>query len=90
MWRITAAGHNSFDSTPWILKLVDFTADVLAQDRVRLIGVCFGHQIIGRAMGATVGRNDDGWETAVNDVQLTKKGKELFEKESLVGFIHGE
>jgi GMP synthase-like glutamine amidotransferase len=57
---------------------------VLAQDRVRIIGVCFGHQIVGRAMGVKVGRNPDGWETAVHAVNLTPKGKEIFQKDSLV------
>lgn len=88
---LTAAGHTSFDNDPWILRLVDFTKDVLAQDRVRLIGICFGHQIIGRALGVTVGRNTDGWEVSVCKVDLTAKGKELFEKDSLVSdhYIRG-
>lgn len=76
--------HNSFDDKSWILKLVDFTKKVLAQDRVRLIGVCFGHQIIGRAMGVKVGRSDKGWELAVLPFSLTAKGKEIFQKESIV------
>jgi GMP synthase-like glutamine amidotransferase len=78
------AGHDSFTNPPWILKLVEFTQKVLAQDRVRIIGVCFGHQIVGRAMGVEVGRNKDGWEAAVNDVELTEKGKEVFGVEVLV------
>jgi GMP synthase-like glutamine amidotransferase len=60
---------------------------VLAQDRVRLIGVCFGHQIVGRALGAKVGRSDGGWEVAVNDIELTEKGKELFGVDKLVRFF---
>ena len=47
------------------LRLVDFARNVLAQDRVRLIGVCFGHQIIGRAMDVKVARSEVGWEVAV-------------------------
>ena len=84
---LSGSKHNSFDNDPWILKLVDFTKEVLAQRRVRLIGVCFGHQIIGRAMGVKVGRSDQGWEVAVTDVDLTKRGQELFGKPSLVGHI---
>ena len=57
---------------------------MLAQDRVRLIGVCFGHQIIGRALGVKVGRSDKGWEVAVVNVELTTKGKEMFGLEELV------
>jgi GMP synthase-like glutamine amidotransferase len=82
--HLTGAEHNSFDNDPWILKLVNFVREVLEQNRVRLIGVCFGHQIIGRALGAKVGRSDDGWEISVLPVQLTEKGKELFKQDSLV------
>lgn len=63
---------------------MEFTRKVLAQDRVRLIGVCFGHQIIGRAMDVKVARSDRGWEVSVVPMQLTDKGKELFGVEELV------
>lgn len=66
---------------------MDFVGQVLNQNRVRVIGVCFGHQIVARALGVEVGRNDLGWEVAVMDVQLTDKGKELFKKDSLVGLF---
>ena len=48
---LTASASNSFDDDPWILKLVAFVRKVLEQRRVRIIAVCFGHQIIGRALG---------------------------------------
>lgn len=66
------------------MKLVDFTKKVLQQDRVRLIGVCFGHQIIGRAMDVKVDRSDKGWEVSVVPVVLTEKGKALFGIEHMV------
>ena len=46
--------------------------------------MCYGHQIVGRALGAKVGRSDKGWEVSVVDVELTAKGKELFGLEELV------
>ncbi|KAI9732379.1 MAG: hypothetical protein M1834_001587 [Cirrosporium novae-zelandiae] len=75
---ITGSKHNSFDDEPWILKLVEFIKEILAQDRVRIVGVCFGHQILGRALGAKVARSEVGWETSVCGVDLTEKGKEVF------------
>lgn len=57
---------------------------MLEQKRVRLIGVCFGHQIIGRAMGVKVDRSTEGWEMSVTPVKLTEKGKQLFQIEELV------
>jgi len=80
---ITGSKHNSFDNTPWIIKLVDFVAKVLAQDRVRIIGVCFGHQIVGRAMGVRVDRSDAGWEASVTPMDLSEKGKEIFRQTKL-------
>jgi len=62
---------------------VDFTSKVLAHDRIRAIGVCFGHQIIGRALGVKVGPNEAGWEVAVSGVDLTSEGKEVFRLEKL-------
>jgi GMP synthase-like glutamine amidotransferase len=63
---------------------VEFTKTVLAQQRVRLVGVCFGHQIIGRALDVKVDRSDRGWEVSVTDVDLTEKGRELFGVQRLV------
>ncbi|EOD46747.1 hypothetical protein GTA08_BOTSDO09427 [Neofusicoccum parvum] len=80
---LTGSKHNSFDDKPWILKLVEFTKKVLAQDRVRLIGICFGHQIIGRALDVKVDRSDAGWETSVLPMNLTAKGKEIFKQDSI-------
>ncbi|KAK4935725.1 hypothetical protein LTR10_023268 [Elasticomyces elasticus] len=80
---ITGSKHDSFADTPWINKLVEYTEKILSQTQVRVIGVCFGHQIVGRALKAGVGRNPDGWEAAVNNIDLSAKGKELFGVEKL-------
>lgn len=81
---ITGSKYNSFDDTPWIVRLVEFTKQVLAQERVRIIGVCFGHQIVGRAMGVKVGCSPGGWEASVTAVDLTKRGQEIFGRPALV------
>lgn len=80
---ITGSKYNSFDNDPWILKLVDFVKVVLDQRRVRIIGVCFGHQIVGRALGVKVARGE-GWEVSVTALDLTKRGQEIFGRTSLV------
>jgi hypothetical protein len=49
-----------------------------------VVGVCYGHQIVGRALDAPVGRNEKGWEAAVNAVELSPKGKEIFGVDKLV------
>ena len=76
---LTGSRQNAFDNHPWIVKLVEFTRQVLEeQNRVRVIGVCFGHQIVGRALGMKVDRSYAGWEISVTPMELTQKGKEVF------------
>ncbi|CAD6567474.1 MAG: hypothetical protein ASARMPRED_000858 [Alectoria sarmentosa] len=76
---ITGSRFNAFDDDPWVVRLVGFVKDVLAQDRVKVVGVCYGHQIVGRALGAKVARSQGGgWEVSVCQVIQTEKGKELF------------
>lgn len=49
--------------------------------------MCYGHQIVGRALGAKVAKSEGGaWEVSVCQVKLTGKGKELFGgKDAIVG-----
>lgn len=74
---------NAFDNTEWILRLVEYVQKMLKHDRIRVIGVCYGHQIVGRALGVKVARSD-AWEISVSEVRLTPKGKQIFEKDVLV------
>lgn len=39
-----------------------------------LLGVCFGHQLLGRALGAPVGRHPAGYELGNVNVSLTDEG----------------
>lgn len=69
------------------MKLVDFVQEVLAQNRVRIIGVCFGHQVLGRALGVKVDKSLQGWETSVTPMTLTETGKQLFGVEKMVSIF---
>ncbi|KAI0204795.1 putative class I glutamine amidotransferase [Astrocystis sublimbata] len=80
---ITGSKYNAFDNDEWIIRLVQFTKRCLEGGRIRVIGVCYGHQIIGRALGAELGRNTRGWEVSVVEHELTDEGKHFFGTEKL-------
>ena len=71
-------GYNAYDKDLWILKLVDFVGTVLATTKKPIVGTCFGHQIMGRVLGANVGVNPNGWELSVVKVDFNEAGQKLF------------
>ncbi|KAK6335505.1 hypothetical protein TWF696_002279 [Orbilia brochopaga] len=75
---------NATDSTPWIIKLTDFTRKILLeQDRVRVIGINFGQLIIGRALGCVVDRTPHVWEASITTVTLNDVGQKIYMNDHL-------
>ncbi|CAG8657566.1 1634_t:CDS:2, partial [Acaulospora morrowiae] len=86
---ISGSAASAYDDIPWINRLVDFTKFIIEKHtNVKLIGVCFGHQIVARAMGGKVIKNPIGWEVAVTEISLTEAGRKFFgdDKRFLVGY----
>ena len=59
---------------PWMDELGDRLLRLGAAG-VPVLGVCFGHQLLGRASGSTVVRNPKGREIGTVRVQLTPDGR---------------
>lgn len=59
-------------------------AKIFKETTKLILGICFGHQIIARALGASIGRGSKGWEIAVEPIALSEPGWSLFGKETLV------
>ncbi|KAL6300352.1 class I glutamine amidotransferase-like protein [Sparassis latifolia] len=76
---LTGSAASAYENLDWINKLVSFVASV-AQEKpqVKLIGICFGHQIIARALGGECVPNSGNWEVGVTEVSLSDIGKQLF------------
>ncbi|EHA46802.1 hypothetical protein MCOR27_002457 [Pyricularia oryzae] len=82
---ITGSKHSAFADDAWIMALVDYTRRALLETngRVKVVGICFGHQIVARALGGKVVVNEKGWEVAVTEVELTERAREFFGLETL-------
>lgn len=59
---LTGSKFDSFSDEPWVVELRRRVRTLLAQKK-KLLGICFGHQLIAYCMGAPVGRSDKGWGT---------------------------
>ncbi|EPQ51608.1 class I glutamine amidotransferase-like protein [Gloeophyllum trabeum ATCC 11539] len=76
---ITGSAASAYENVGWIQRLVAYVASVINEKPdVKVIGSCFGHQIVSIAMGAECEPNGGRWEVGVTEVQLTEIGKRLF------------
>lgn len=57
---LTGSGADSFSDDAWVIELRRVVTELLAA-RKKMVGVCFGHQLIALCMGAPVGRAPQGW-----------------------------
>ncbi|MEN9888553.1 MAG: synthase [Pseudomonadota bacterium] len=57
---LTGSRADAFGDEPWVVELRERVARWLARGQ-RLVGICFGHQLIAHVLGAPVGRAPTGW-----------------------------
>lgn len=81
---ITGSRYDSFDTeTQWIVDLRKLLYRLVNETTLPIVGICFGHQVLARSLGAQVGRNPKGLEAGVHGVQLNATGKTLFSRDRL-------
>lgn len=57
---LTGSRADAFSDEAWVLELRRRVSDLLARKQ-KIIGVCFGHQLIAHCLGAKVARAPQGW-----------------------------
>ena len=82
-FMLTGSKYSTYDNFEWIhkLRVLIRHLDVI---RKKMIGICFGHQIIADALGCKIEKNSNGWEVSVCNVKLNSIGKKLFSSKKLI------
>ncbi len=62
---VTGSRCSVYDDLPWIHQLVGYLQKVLASG-AKVIGVCFGHQLMAHFFGGEASRADKGWAVGVH------------------------
>ncbi|KAF8960621.1 class I glutamine amidotransferase-like protein [Flammula alnicola] len=76
---LTGSAASAYENIEWINKLVAYIARVAeTKPHIKIIGICFGHQIIARALGGECVPNGGKWEIGPTAVRLTELGKRIF------------
>ncbi|XP_073123005.1 gamma-glutamyl peptidase 5-like [Henckelia pumila] len=66
---ITGSCNDAHGSDIWICKLVILLKKLDAMKK-KVLGFCFGHQILGRALGGKTGRAITGWDIGLREVEF--------------------
>lgn len=59
-WIVTGSRFGVYEDMPWMRDLKAFLRRAVAE-RVPVVGICFGHQILAEAFGARVVKSERGW-----------------------------
>lgn len=59
-WVITGSQYSAYDGFPWIENLAEFIRLLYANKR-KVLGICFGHQLLAYALGGKVEKHSGGW-----------------------------
>ena len=68
---ITGSHDNVTDHLPWMLHLMSWIK-LAVQKNVPVLGICFGHQILAKALGGKIGFHPAGGEFGLAPVELFK------------------
>lgn len=79
---VTGSKYTVADNDFWVPSLIGFIRQAYVAKKP-LAGICYGHQMIARALGGRTSRNPGGWELSVHEINFTPKGAGIFGAESL-------
>ena len=69
---ITGSSSSVTERAPWMLRAEELVRDI-AKANTPLFGICFGHQIVGQALGGLVAKNPNGREIGTVAVSLVRQ-----------------
>jgi GMP synthase-like glutamine amidotransferase len=69
-YLVTGSSAGVYDDLPWIPKLITFLR--AAKGKARLVGICFGHQIMAEAFGGRVEKSAKGWGVGLHTYPIVQ------------------
>ena len=67
---ITGSPAGVYDDYPWIQPLMEF---IRSADGSKMVGVCFGHQVMAEALGGHVEKSQKGWGAGLHNYSIVRR-----------------
>ena len=72
-YLLTGSKYSVYDEVSWIKDLADFVL-ALHRARKKLVGICFGHQMVAHALGGRTELSEKGWGIGAHEWHFTEAG----------------
>ncbi len=66
---VTGSASSVTERAPWILRIEEYLAEAVHREQA-VLGICFGHQLLGQALGGLVEKNPRGREMGTVRLQI--------------------
>ena len=67
---LTGSPAGVYDPLPWIEPLQEF---IRAAKDSKMVGICFGHQVMAQALGGHVEKSDKGWGAGLHRYNIVRR-----------------
>ncbi|TXS93826.1 GMP synthase [Parahaliea maris] len=71
-YLITGSKSSVYDDKPWIGVLMDFVRELDRRGK-KIVGICFGHQLVAQALGGRVEKSPKGWGVGLHTHTFTSQ-----------------
>jgi len=68
-YMITGSPAGVYEDLPWIAPLEQFIREA---DGAKMIGICFGHQVMAKALGGHVEKSEKGWGAGLHHYNVVR------------------
>lgn len=85
-YLMTGSRLSVYQDLPWIHQLMRFVR-CLHLAKKKLVGICFGHQLIAQALGGKTEKSAKGWGVGRHTVSLTEAASEFGELGSPISML---
>lgn len=70
-YLITGSKSSVYEDKPWIARLIEFVRELHRREK-KLVGICFGHQLVAQALGGKTEKSAKGWGVGRHTHRFTK------------------
>jgi len=74
LYMATGSRHSVYEDIPWIVRTKELIQQLYKEQKY-FVGFCFGHQLLGEALGGKVQKSPKGWCVGVHKFDVLEQPK---------------